>query len=83
MIERRDTLYGVQYWVVYGSNSESSDNEESLPKTNVTVVPSILAPAPINIVTPLPPPSLTGLPSSSIPLEERRTRVEEGQEMIE
>lgn len=80
MIEWWDTPHGVQYQVVHGSDSESSDDEESLPKT--TAAAFSLIPAPDLVIYPVAPPlSSIVTPTSSIPppIEEGLTRLEEGQ----
>lgn len=80
MIKQRDTSHGVQYWV--GTNSESLDDEESLPKATTIVVPPIPAPAPTPIAT-----AAASLPPhptiATSALEERLTRFDEGQVRIE
>lgn len=49
MIERRDTPHGVQFQMVHGSDSKSSDDEGSLPETTTsadhlpTIVLAIIA----------------------------------------
>lgn len=80
MIECEDTLHGVQYWVVYMTDSESSNDEECLPETTITAIPLIPAPAPITAATAAPPPSTVTLTSSIQPaIEECMTHLEKDQ----
>lgn len=78
MIEQGNTPHGVWYRVVHGSNSMSSDDEESVVETTATTVPLIPTPAPVTAA--IPPPPLTVTLSPSIPpvIEECLNHFKEG-----
>lgn len=73
--------------MVHRTNSESSGDDESLPKTNATTVPLILvlALAVITVAIPSPPPPMivTLTPSAPLVLEESLAYLKEGQVRIE
>lgn len=80
MIERRDTPR-VHYRMVYGTDSESLDDEGSLLETTATAIPLILTPTPaILAAATLTPPSTTVTPTLSAPpaLEEHLAYLKEG-----
>lgn len=72
--------------MVHRTNSESSGDDESLPKTNATTVPLILvlALAIITVAVPSPPAMIVTLtPSAPLVLEESLAYLKEGQVHIE
>lgn len=48
--------------MVHESDSESSDDEESLPEITATAIPPITTPAPITVVVSPSPPPTSSLP---------------------
>lgn len=77
IIKRWDTPHAMLYQVGHGSDSETSDNEESLPETTTTAIPSSSI-ALVSITVALDPPTATR--TSSIPpaIEESLTHLQKG-----
>lgn len=82
MIEQRDTSHGVQYLLVHGTDSVSSDNEESLLETTPIAISPILAPAPFDDATTAIPHVAVSTPSALFALEESLNFLDEGQVRI-
>lgn len=75
MIVRWNTPPGVQFWVVHDSDSESSEDEGSLPETTTTVdPPPTIAPA---AVAPPLPMTVELTPSITPTLEKHLTHLKE------
>lgn len=72
----------MQYLVLHRSDSEFSDDEESLPKTTATVVP-LLTTTPILVASP--PTRLTAIsiPSIQPTIEERLTYLKDSQVRVD